>query len=132
MKMKTPYAFGKTVSTSFDETEKMLRDELPKEGFGILTEIDVTQKFREKLGRSFRRYLILGACNPNLAWEAFAREIHIGTLLPCNIVLYEQEDKSTVVMVMDPVAALSLIGNPEITDIATMVRQKMERVLSLL
>lgn len=132
MKMQTPYAFGKTVVTSFDETEKMLREELLKEGFGILTEIDVAQKFREKLGKSFRRYLILGACNPNLAWEAFAREINIGTLLPCNVVVYEGDDNSTTVMVMDPVAALSLIGNPEITGLASMVRQKMERVISLL
>lgn len=132
MKMQTSYAFGKTVVTSFDETEKMLREELLKEGFGILTEIDVAQKFREKLGKSFRRYLILGACNPNLAWEAFAREINIGTLLPCNVVIYEGDDNSTTVMVMDPVAALSLIGNPEITGLASMVRQKMERVISLL
>lgn len=132
MNMKTAYSFGTTVAASFDETEKTVRDELLKEGFGILSEIDVSEKFREKLGKSFRRYLILGACNPNLAWEAFARELNIGTLLPCNVVLYEGDDNSTVVMVMDPVAALSLIGNPEITGLASMVKQKMERVLSQL
>ncbi|OGT99081.1 MAG: hypothetical protein A2X80_09590 [Geobacteraceae bacterium GWB2_52_12] len=132
MNMKTAYSFGTTVAASFDETEKTVRDELLKEGFGILSEIDVSEKFREKLGKNFRRYLILGACNPNLAWEAFARELNIGTLLPCNVVIYEGDDNSTVVMVMDPVAALSLIGNPEITGLASMVKQKMERVLSQL
>lgn len=132
MNTKTAYSFGTTVAASFDETEKTVRDELLKEGFGILSEIDVSEKFREKLGKNFRRYLILGACNPNLAWEAFARELNIGTLLPCNVVIYEGDDNSTVVMVMDPVAALSLIGNPEITGLASMVKQKMERVLSQL
>lgn len=131
MELTTPYAFGKTVGTGFGETERALREELAREGFGILSEIDVTAKFREKLGREFRRYVILGACNPGLAWEAFSRELNIGTLLPCNVVLYES-DKGTTVMVMDPVAALSLIRNPEIDELAGIVREKMERVLSRL
>lgn len=132
MELKTPYAFGKKVATDFGTTERALREELAREGFGILSEIDVAAKFREKLGREFRRYVILGACNPGLAWEAFSRELDIGTLLPCNVVLYESNDRGTTVMIMDPVAALSLIRNPEINVLAGQVREKMERVLSRL
>lgn len=130
--MHTRYAFGKTVQSSFYETESKVRGELLKEGFGILTEIDVRQKFKEKLGRDFRNYIILGACNPALAWEAIGREPNIGTLLPCNVVVYDDSDGKTVVMVMDPVAALSMIDNPEIAELAQKVKQKMERVLSAL
>lgn len=132
MNLQKNYAFGKSVPTPFAETEARVREELLKEGFGILTEIDVASKFKEKLGKDFRKYLILGACNPALAWEAFGRELDIGTLLPCNVVVYEGDDATTVVMIMDPVAALSLIGNPEIAELALLVKQKMERVLSAL
>ena len=132
MEMSTPYAFGKTVATPFAATEQKVREELQKEGFGILSEIDVTAKFREKLGKEFRNYIILGACNPALAWEAFGRELNIGTLLPCNVVVYGADDGSTAVMIMDPVAALSLIGNPEVTGLAGMVKEKLVRVLAQL
>jgi uncharacterized protein (DUF302 family) len=132
MEMNTPYAFGTTVASPFAATEKRVREELQKEGFGILSEIDVTAKFREKLGKEFRNYVILGACNPALAWEAFARELNIGTLLPCNVVVYDADDGSTAVMIMDPVAALGLINNPEITGLAATVRERLERVLAAL
>jgi uncharacterized protein (DUF302 family) len=130
MEIQTPYAFGKTVTASFDATEQKVRDELQKEGFGILSEIDVTAKFKEKLGKDFRRYIILGACNPALAFEAFGQELNIGTLLPCNVVLYAADDGSTAVMIMDPEAALSLIGNPQVSGLAGMVKEKLERVLA--
>lgn len=129
MSLKTPYAFGKSVSAPYQDVDQKVRQELQKEGFGILSEIDVTAKFKEKLNRDFRRYTILGACNPALAWEAFARELDIGTLLPCNVVIYEADDGRTTVMIMDPEAALSLIGNPQVTALATTVREKLERVL---
>ena len=132
MELATPYAFGKSIELPYGETEQKVRAELQKEGFGILTEIDVREKFREKLGREFRDYIILGACNPALAWEAFGKEINIGTLLPCNVVVYSGDDGRTVVMVMDPVGALGMIGNPELTAIARTVREKMERVLAAL
>ncbi len=131
MELTRAYAFGKTVALSYAEAERKVREELQKEGFGILTEIDVKEKFREKLGREFRDYIILGACNPALAWEAFGKELDIGTLLPCNVCVYT-DDGQTVVMVMDPVAALSVIGNPELTELARTVRGKMERVLAAL
>ncbi len=131
MEICIPYAFGKTVAAPFEATEKRVREELLKEGFGILSEIDVAGKFKEKLGKDFRKYVILGACNPALAWEALGRELNIGTLLPCNVVVYEADDGGTAVMIMDPVAALSLIGNPEVARLAGMVKEKLERVLAL-
>lgn len=131
MDIQTNYAFGSKFSGTFDDVENRVREELAKEGFGILTEIDVTDKFKEKLGRDFRKYVILGACNPPLAWEAFNREINIGTLLPCNVVVYEDGDKINVV-VMDPVAALAMIGNPEVSEMANMVKEKMKKMLSRL
>ena len=132
MELKTPYAFGKTVELTYGEAEKRVREELLKEGFGILTEIDVREKFREKLGKDFRDYIILGACNPALAYEAFGRELNIGTLLPCNVVVYGADDGKTAVMVMDPVAALSVIGNPSLNELAVRVKERMERVLAAL
>jgi len=132
MELQTAYAFGRRFDTSFGEVELQVRAELAKEGFGILTEFNVQSKFKEKLGRDFRDYIILGACNPALAWEAFAREINIGALLPCNVVVYRDDDNKTVVMIMDPVAALGVIGNAGLTEIAAQVRVKMERVLTAL
>jgi uncharacterized protein (DUF302 family) len=132
MELKTAYAFGKTVELPYAETEKKVREELLKEGFGVLTEIDVKKKFAEKLKKDFRNYIILGACNPNLAYEALGREIDLGTLLPCNVVVYTRDDDKTAVMIMDPVAALGMIGNPDMTEIAKTVAEKLRRVLAAL
>jgi uncharacterized protein (DUF302 family) len=132
MELKTAYAFGKTVDLPYADTEKKVREELLKEGFGILTEIDVKKKFAEKLLKDFRNYIILGACNPNLAYEALGREIDLGTLLPCNVVVYTRDDGKTAVMIMDPVAALGLVGNSEMTGMAETVAEKLRRVLSAL
>ena len=130
MDLSTPYAFGKTVAADFDATEQKVRDELQKEGFGILSEIDVAARFREKLGKNFRRYIILGACNPALAFEAFGQELNIGTLLPCNVAVYAADDGSTAVMIMDPQAALSLIANPQVAGLAAAVKEKLARALA--
>jgi uncharacterized protein (DUF302 family) len=132
MELTTSYAFGRTCALSFAEAQQRVREELQKEGFGILTEIDVKEKFREKLGREFRDYVILGACNPALAWEVLGREANIGTLLPCNVVVYAGEGGESVVMAMDPVAALGMIGNPELLPFARTVREKLERALAAL
>ena len=130
MDLKTPYAFGKTVDMTYVEAERKVREELAKEGFGVLTEIDVKKKFAEKLQKEFRDYIILGACNPPLAYEALNREVDLGTLLPCNV--YVRDDGKTAVMVMDPVAALSMIGNPEMVEFAKKIAEKLERVLAAL
>ncbi len=132
MELKTPYAFGRTVDLTYAEAEKKVREELLKEGFGIMTEIDVKKKFAEKLNREFRDYIILGACNPGLAYEALHREIDLGTLLPCNVVVYTRDDGKTAVMVMDPVAALGMVGNPAMKELAETVAAKLKRVLAAL
>jgi uncharacterized protein (DUF302 family) len=132
MELKTSYAFGKTVDMPYAETEKKVREELLKEGFGVLTEIDVKKKFSEKLGKDFRDYIILGACNPNMAYEALNMEIDLGALLPCNVVVYSRDDGKTAVMIMDPVAALGLVGNTEMAEIAKIVEGKLHNVLAAL
>jgi uncharacterized protein (DUF302 family) len=130
--LATRYAFGMTVTLPFTEAVKKVQEELQKEGFGILSEIDVRQKFREKLHKEFRNYLILGACNPGLAYQAFGVELNIGTLLPCNVALYSVSEARTVVMIMDPVAALSLVGNKKLVELAESVKLSMRRVLKAL
>lgn len=129
MDLKTPYAFGKIVDMTFAEAELKVREELAKEGFGVLTEIDIKKKIAEKLHKEFRNYIILGACNPSLAYEALNHEINLGILLPCNVVIYTRDDGKTAVMIMDPVAALSMIDNREIVGFSEKVTEKLERVL---
>ena len=130
--LATPYSFGMTLALPFAEALGKVQQELQKEGFGIISEIDVKQKFREKLHKEFRNYQILGACNPGLAYQAFGVEMNIGTLLPCNVVVYSVSEARTVVMIMDPVAALSLVGNEQLTELAETVKQGMQRVLAAL
>lgn len=124
----TGYTLSVRLSVPFSEAERQVRAALQKEGFGVLTEADIQAAFHEKLGRSFRPYKILGACNPPLAYEALASEIELGALLPCNVVLYEDEGQ-VVVSAMDPVAVLSLVSSAEIEAIAGEVRERLERVL---
>jgi uncharacterized protein (DUF302 family) len=131
MELKTRYAFGRLVEMSFEDAEKRVREELAKEGFGVLTEIDVKKKFQEKLGKEFGNYTILGACNPPMAYEALGLEPDLGTLLPCNVVVSSRPE-GTAVMVMDPVAVLSLIDNPAVGRLAESVSEKMQRVLASL
>jgi uncharacterized protein (DUF302 family) len=128
----TPYSFGITLALPFVDSVRKVQDELLKEGFGVISQLDITQKFREKLHKEFRNYLILGACNPGLAYQAFGIEINIGTLLPCNVAIYSVSDTRTVVMVMDPVAAHALVGNVQLTELAETVKQCMKRMLEAL
>jgi len=130
--ISTPYAFGMTLTLSFTDAVRKVQEELQREGFGVISQIDVKQKFKEKLHKEFRNYLILGACNPGLAYQAFGVELNIGTLLPCNVAVYSVSDTRTIVMIMDPVAALSLVGNPQLTDLALNIKQSLKRVLSSL
>jgi uncharacterized protein (DUF302 family) len=130
MELKTPYAFGKTVDMPYAETERKVRQELAKEGFGIITEIDIREKFAEKLQKVFRNYIILGACNPSLAYDALGAEVNLGALLPCNVVVYSRDDGKTAVMVMDPVEVLGMIGNPKVQEQASIVAEQMTRVIA--
>ena len=125
------YVFGKTVGLGFDEAITRVTDALAKEGFGVLTEIDVAATLKKKLGLDMPPYRILGACNPQFAHQAIELEPQIGALLPCNVVVREEGGK-TRVDIMDPRAVLQLVERPEIEGIATEVRKRLERVLASL
>jgi uncharacterized protein (DUF302 family) len=125
--IETPYGFGVRVAVPFEQAVQRATDLLKEEGFGVLTRIDVQQTLREKLGVDFRRYVILGACNPPLAHRAFQAELHIGLLLPCNVAIYE-EGGGAVVAFMDPGAGLGIVGNEALEPIAAEARQRLERV----
>jgi uncharacterized protein (DUF302 family) len=128
----TPYAFGITLALPFGDAVRKVQEELLKEGFGVVSQIDIKQKFQEKLHKEFRNYLILGVCNPGLAYQAFGVELNIGTLLPCNVAIYSVSDTRTVVMVMDTAAVLSLVGNPQLNELAENLKLWLKRVLASL
>jgi uncharacterized protein (DUF302 family) len=130
--MSGKYAFGKTVKMSHDEAIKRATEALSKEGFGVLTEIDVAATLKKKLGKDMPPYKILGACNPQFAHRALEAEPQIGTLLPCNVVVRVDAGGKTVVEIMDPRAVLQLVDRPEIAAIAGEVRSRLERVLASL
>jgi len=125
--IETSYGFGVKVSLPYEQAVERTTELLKEEGFGVLTRIDVKQTLKEKLGVDFRRYVILGACNPPLAHRAFQAELHIGLLLPCNVVVYEDEGGS-VVAFMDPAAALGFVGNDALKPIGDEARARLERV----
>ncbi len=128
--MNSKYAFGKTVSMSFDEVVRRAVEALGKEGFGVLTDIDVAATLKKKLGVDVPPYRILGACNPQFAHQALAMEPEIGTLLPCNVVVRAIDGEKTRIDVMDPEAVLALVGRKEIAPIAQQVRERLDRVLA--
>lgn len=130
--LDSSYAFGVTLALPFSEAANRVQEELHKEGFGIISEIDLRQMFKEKLHKEFRNYLILGACNPGLAYQAFGIDLNIGTLLPCNVAVYALSEGRTVVMIMDPVAVVTLAGNDQLSELAETVRHSMQRVLAAL
>lgn len=129
----TSYGLKRTLDLPFEEADARVREELQKEGFGVLTEIDVKETMKKKLDVDFRPYRILGACNPPLAHQALSAEIDIGLLLPCNLVVYAGEEAgTTVVAALDPEIQLSITGRDDIAPLAAEVRARMERVLAAL
>ena len=125
------YAFGKTVNMSYTQALDAVTQALAKEGFGVLTEIDVAATLKKKLGIERAPYKILGACNPQFAARALEAEPQIGALLPCNVVVREDAGK-TIVEFMDPDAVLQLVGRPEVGKIAAEVRARLQRVMAAL
>lgn len=126
----TRYDISTQVDLPFDQALARTREALAREGFGVLTEIDVAATLRKKLDVEFRPYTILGACNPSLAHRALQAELQIGLLLPCNVVVYAADDPArTVVAALDPVEALSLSGNEGVQPIAEDVRGRLQRVV---
>jgi uncharacterized protein (DUF302 family) len=126
---KMAYYFSKTLPVGFDEAVRRTTEALKQQGFGIITEIDVKETFKKKLGIDFRNYRILGACNPTLAHEALNLEDKIGTMLPCNVVVQDAPDDSTEIAAIDPVASMLAIENPLLKQAAERVRERLEKVI---
>ena len=126
------YYFSKTLPVDFDEAVRRTTEALKQQGFGIITEIDVKETFKKKLGIDFRNYRILGACNPTLAHEALNLEDKIGTMLPCNVVVQDAPDGATEIAAIDPVASMLAIENPLLKQAAERVRERLEKVIASL
>jgi uncharacterized protein (DUF302 family) len=124
------YHNTKKVFYSFDEAIGKVTDELKKEGFGVLTEIDVKETLKKKLNVDFRKYRILGACNPPLAYKALQTEDNIGVMLPCNVIVQEKDDGSVYVSTINPLVSMQSVGNPSLEDVAAEVSSKLQNVLN--
>lgn len=123
------YYFSKTVDLSFEEAIARVTEELKKEGFGVLTEIDVQATLKKKLDVDMRPYIILGACNPPFAHQALQTDNHIGLLLPCNVIVQDAGDGKTEVAAIDPVVSMSRVENQALEPLAQEVRAKLQRVI---
>lgn len=127
--MNESYGFIKKVEMPFSEAVAKTTEELKKEGFGVLSEINMTTKFKEKLGVDFRNYVILGACNPSLAHQALQEELNLGLLLPCNVIVYEDETGS-VVAAIDAKKMMSVVENVKLEKVSEMVNEKLKHVIA--
>jgi uncharacterized protein (DUF302 family) len=125
------YGFSKPVSLSYDKAIEKVTEELKKEGFGVLTTIDVKETLKKKLDVDFNRYVILGACNPPFAYKALQAEEQVGLLLPCNIIVYEKEGK-TIVGAFDPMSMTKMVENEALRSIAEDVAARLQRVINSL
>ncbi len=124
------YHFSKTVDLPFDAAVAATTAALKHHGFGVLTQIDVKDTLNKKLGVEFRPYLILGACNPKLAYEALTHEDKIGTMLPCNVVVQQREGGKVEISAVDPVASMAAIENPKLGAVAAQVRELLKQVVA--
>ena len=128
---ETAYGLSRQIALPYDEALPRVKEVLKEVGFGVLTEIDVQDTLRQKLGKEFRRYDIIGACNPQLAHRALEAEIQVGLLLPCNVIVYE-EGEGTTVAAFDPEAAMGLANNPALAEVAreakSLLKQALERL----
>jgi uncharacterized protein (DUF302 family) len=123
------YAFSTLLNTSYEEAIFKVTDALKGEGFGVLTEIDVKSTLKKKLNVDFRKYVILGACNPPYAYRTLKTDLDVGLLLPCNVIVYETDDKKAYVSALNPVSALEVIKSEELRKIAEEVLEKLKRVI---
>ena len=123
------YGFSKVVERKFEETVPRVKEALQAQGFGVLTEIDVKGTLRKKLDVGFRKYVILGACNPPFAHQALSMEIDIGLLLPCNVIVYENDDGGSTVSVIDAEKMLAVTGRSDMKSVASEVNGRLKKVL---
>lgn len=127
-KNEISYGYSRTIGAPYSEVVARTREALKQEGFGVLCEIDLKEKLKEKLGVDFRNYVILGACNPPLAFQTLQEELPIGLLLPCNVIVYENDGRS-VVAAIDAERMMSVVGNPNLAAAAGTVNEKLRRVI---
>ena len=123
------YAFSRILDTSYEDAISRVTAALKEEGFGVLTEIDVKETLKKKLGLDFRKYVILGACNPPYAHRTLQTDLDVGLLLRCNVIVYETDDQKAYVSAINPVSALQVIKNRELREIAEEVSEKLKRVV---
>jgi uncharacterized protein (DUF302 family) len=123
------YYFSKTINASFDDAIQKVTEELKKEGFGILTDIDVKATIKKKLDKDFRNYRILGACNPPFAHQVLLAEDKIGLMLPCNVIVQELSPGKIEVAAIDPIASMQAVKNPTLREVAKEVRAKLKKVV---
>lgn len=123
------YYFSRKINESFDKALQRVIDSLKKEGFGVLTEIDVKKTLKKKLDVDFQKYKILGACNPPFAYKALKEENKIGTMLPCNVIVQEISEGEIEVAAVDPVASMKAVENPDLLNIAKQVQKKLKKVI---
>ena len=126
------YYMNKTITANFDQAIVLVTEALKAEGFGVLSEIDIQQKLKEKLDVDFRKYIILGACNPSSAHKALQQEDKIGTMLPCNVIVQETGENQVEVAAVDPTASMMAVENKELVSIAGEIKTKLERVIASL
>jgi len=130
MAEKTTYGIKRKVKLSYEDAILKVTETLKMEGFGVLTEIDVKQTLKKKLDKDFTKYIILGACNPPIAFQALTEEIEIGLLLPCNVIVYEEPDsKETIVAAIDPGTLIQVTQREDLSEVAEMVRGKLTRAI---
>lgn len=128
----TEFGIRKALRATYDEALSSVPAALKSEGFGVLTEIDIQSTLKQKLGVDFRRYKILGACNPPFAHEALQAELEIGLMLPCNVVVYEGDDGHAVVLAVDPTKTMAGTGNAKLAELAEAVKERLSRALAKL
>ena len=129
---RSSYAIRKTLNIPYQEAIDQVTKRLKEQGFGVLTKIDVKETLKKKVDKDFRKYVILGACNPDLAYRALTAERDIGVLLPCNVVVYENDEGTATVAAMDPEPAMNLVHNERLDEIAAEVRARLEKALQQL
>lgn len=130
--MTTTFGISRTLDATYDEALARLPEALKAEGFGVLTEIDVQKTLKQKLDVDFRRYKIFGACNPPFAHQALQADLEAGLMMPCNVVVYEGDDRRARVVAIDPTKTVAALGNPKLAELARAVKEKLVQALGKL